>query len=147
MLRKDVEYFNEMPFKTIEKQRKMPLLAVPGALLAALGVLLAALGALLGGFWPLLAALGGSWAALGPLLGGSWAALGPLLGALGPLLAALGRSWAALGTTCKNHGKIDAKMTPFGLPKGGQNGAKIDPKTDQNRRQKSMRKRIDIRPS
>ena len=109
------------------------------------------LGALLGHFLPLLDALGALLAVLGRSwgsLGRSWAApgrswdpLGPLLGALGRLL---GRSWPLLGdlgTTCKNQSKIDTQNDRFWLPKGRPKRAKIEAKTDQNRRQKSMRKK------
>ena len=72
--------------------------------------------------------------ALGPLLGRSWALLGRSWGALGAL-------WAALGAEFKNHQQVNAQNDRFWLPKGCPKGAKIDPKTDQNRRQKSMRKK------
>ena len=98
-----------------------------GSLFAALGALLAALGRLLGAFW---VPFGRSWPPLGrslALLGGSW--------------EALGRSWGDLGATCKNHQKINAQNDRCWLPKGRPKGAQIDPQTDQNRRQKSMRKK------
>ena len=102
------------------------IFGTPGLSWAPLGAFLAALGALLGRSWPL---LGCSWALLGRpglLLGRSWVAFGPLLGGLG-------RSWGDLGTTCKNHQKNDAKNDRFWLPKGRPKGAKIGPKTNQNR--------------
>ena len=102
------------------------------SLLAGLGPLLAALGPLLGALGPLLAALG-------LLLGRSWALLGGSWEALGRLLAALGRSWGDLGKTSKNQSKNDAQHDRFWLPKGRPKGVKIEPQTDQNRRQKSMR--------
>ena len=98
------------------------LFALFSSVLGPLGSLSAALG-------PLSAALGRSWAPFGCPL----AALGRSWGALGTLLAALGRSWGDLGTTCKNHQKNDAKNDRFWLPKGRPKGAKIDPKTNQNR--------------
>ena len=70
MLRKDVEYFNEMPLKLLKNNEKYL-------------------------FWPF---LGRSWPLLGcswPLLGRSWLLLGrswPLLGRSWPLLVVLGRS-------------------------------------------------------
>ena len=103
-------------------------------LLLLVWLVLVALGCLLAGLGPVLAALGALLAALGLLLGRSWALLGGSW-------EALGRSWGDLGTTCKNHPKIDPKNDRFRLPKGRPEGAKIEPQTDQNRRQKSMRKK------
>ena len=116
-----------------------------GVPLAALWLLLARSWPLLGRVWGALAHSGATLTAPGALHGASWAALGALLGRswplLGPSWLLLGRSWNDMQKSFQIRHPKRPIWTPQGLPKGGQIGAKIDPKTNQNRRQKSMRKK------
>ena len=74
----------------------------------------------------LLGALGRSWGSLGALLGRSWDALGASWAPLGRLLGALGRLLdATWKKSCWN--------LFFGLQLGGQNPAKLAPKSSKNR--------------
>ena len=88
-----------------------------------------------GSFWGV---LGGSWAPLGASwrgLGGSWRHLGRSWGRLG-------RSWVGLANSRSFLSQQVAALRLVWAPFGGQDGAKMAPKTDQNRCQKRSRKKM-----
>ena len=103
-----------------------------------------------GGLGGCFGALAGSWGGILGGLGGLLGGLGGLLGRLGGVLGDLGRSWGHLGDpwvalsrfgllVAGRWGRLmfqkEAKMEPKWEPKC----AKIEDKTDQNRRQRLRR--------
>ena len=67
------------------------------------------------------------------VLGGSWEALGGSGGRLGSILGGLESPWVVQG---RFRASKLLHTTSFSGPKGGQDEAKMGPKTDQNRSQK-----------
>ena len=83
--------------------------------------------------------VGRSWLGLGSfgwLLEGSWAVLGGCWRPLGLLLRHLGGPWANLFTFEGLTPDARSVGAIFRSPRGSQDGAKMQPKRDQNRRQK-----------
>ena len=90
----------------------------------------------------------GSWVVLGGLrgvLGASWGILGGLGGSwrhLGRSWGRLGRSWVGLANSRSFLSQQVALVRANWAPFGGQVGAKMAPKTDENRCQKRSRKKM-----
>ena len=78
-------------------------------------------------------------AALGCLLGAFWVPLGALLGRS---WGALGRSWGRLGAQVDFWSNFGPIWAPTWLPKGAPKVTKMEPQTDQNRRQISTSKKV-----
>ena len=105
-------------------------------------------------FWVVRGVREGIWGRPGGVREASWGVLGLSGGVRGASWEGLGRSWGDLGAT---FGAVrfridflidfDAKRVPKGRHLGSQNGAKIDPKTIQNRSRFSRAKKHSSRPS
>ena len=93
-------------------------------------------------FWSFGRSFGESWGGLGGSwvpLRASWEALGVSGGRLGSVFGRLGRH-GSLRVVFRARAVL--RTPSFGESKGGQDGAKIAPKTDPNRRQKRSRKKM-----
>ena len=73
------------------------------------------------------------------VLGGSWEALGGSGGRLGSILGGLESPWVVKG---RFRASELLRSPSFGRAKGGQDEAKMEPKTDKNRCQKRSRKKM-----
>ena len=92
-------------------------------------------GGVLGRFVVVLGLLGGSFGCLG----GSWEALEGSGGRLGSILGGLESPWVVKG---RFRASELLRSPSFGRANGGQDEAKMEPKTDKNRCRKRSRKKM-----
>ena len=108
-----------------------------------LGPIFYRFGGVLGGLGSIFGRFGGSWGAFG----GSWEGSWRLLGGLGRLLGRLGSAWAVLSENNALVSASGAVSVLIWVPKGGQDGAQMGPKSDPRRTKIEDKNEVEKRSS